>query len=126
MIFQDFEGREIRVVTDLMQVAAEQIAKMYKARWQIEVFFRWIKQHLNIPTLFGTIENAVYGQLFGALMVYVLLKWLFDATNPTLPRHATLSFARFSRAICRLPVEWLVRIQHIVQKYNLFWFIEVT
>nr|WP_311764917.1 transposase [Paenibacillus agricola] len=37
-----------------MQVTAEQIAQMYKARWQIEVFFRWIKQHLNIPTLFGT------------------------------------------------------------------------
>ncbi|WP_375377904.1 hypothetical protein [Paenibacillus sp. MZ04-78.2] len=38
-----------------------------------QVFFRWIKQHLNIPTLFGTTENAVYGQLFAALMVYVLL-----------------------------------------------------
>ncbi|NHN32814.1 transposase [Paenibacillus agricola] len=38
----------------MMQVTAEQIAQMYKARWQIEVFFRWIKQHLNIPTLFGT------------------------------------------------------------------------
>ncbi len=118
MIFQDFKGRDIRVVTDLMQVAAEQVAQMYKDRWQIEVFFRWIKQHLNIPTLFGTTENAVYGQLFGALMVYVLLKWMLDATNPTLPRHATLSFARLSRlfALCRLSIEWLVRIQHIVQK----------
>ncbi|WP_269079205.1 transposase [Paenibacillus durus] len=39
---------------------------MYKVRWQIEVFFRWIKQHLNIPTLFDTTQNAVYGQtLFG-------------------------------------------------------------
>ncbi|WP_376717948.1 transposase [Paenibacillus forsythiae] len=66
VIFRDYEGREIRVVTDLMQVTAEQIALMYKARWQVEVFFRWIKQHLNIPTLFGTTENAVYGQLFGA------------------------------------------------------------
>lgn len=128
VIFQDFKGREIRVVTDLMQVTAEQIAQMYKARWQIEVFFRWIKQHLNIPTLFGTTENAVYGQLFGALMVYVMLKWLFDATNSALPRHATLSFARFSRlfALCRLPVEWLVRIHYIVQKRNLSRFIEVT
>ncbi|MCE5173480.1 IS4 family transposase, partial [Paenibacillus profundus] len=50
VMFRDFEGREIRVATDLMQVTAEQIAQMYKARWQVEVFFRWIKQHLNVPT----------------------------------------------------------------------------
>ena len=52
------------MVTDLMGVTAEQITQIYKTRWQIEVFFRWIKQHLNIPTLFGITENAVYGQLY--------------------------------------------------------------
>ncbi|WP_442953154.1 transposase [Paenibacillus sp. IHB B 3084] len=118
VIFRDFEGREIRVVTDLMQVTAEQIAQMYKARWQIEVFFRWIKQHLNIPTLFGTTENAVYGQLFCALIVYVLHKWLFDAAQGTWPKHAILSFARFSRLFLlqNLPVEWLIQIQHVLLK----------
>ncbi|MGR6764019.1 transposase [Paenibacillus sp. T2-29] len=74
VMFWDFEGREIWVVTDLMQVTAEQIAQMCKAWWQMEVFFRWIKQHLNIPTLFGATPNAVYGQLFCAFIVYVLLK----------------------------------------------------
>ncbi|WP_445667390.1 transposase [Paenibacillus sp. FSL H8-0034] len=59
MIFRDFEGREIPVVTDLMQVTAEQIAQMYTARWQIEVFSHWIKQHLNVATLLGAIENAL-------------------------------------------------------------------
>ncbi|MNW40922.1 Transposase DDE domain protein [compost metagenome] len=97
VMFGDFEGREIRVVTDFMRVTAEQIAQIYKARWQIEVFFRWIKQHLNIPTLFGTTENAVYGQLFCALIVYVLLNWLFVAAQTSWPQHAVLSFARFSR-----------------------------
>ncbi|WP_397357118.1 hypothetical protein [Paenibacillus sp. N3.4] len=63
--------------------------------WHIEVLFRWIKQHLNISTLFGTTENAVLGQLFSALMVYVLLKWLFDATNPTIPLHTKPSFVQF-------------------------------
>ncbi|WP_155271720.1 transposase [Paenibacillus polymyxa] len=89
---------------------------MYKARWQIEVFFRWIKQHLNIPTLFGTTENAVYGQLFCALIVYVLLKWLFDAAQTAWPKHAILSFARFSRLFLlqKLPVEWLIQIQHVL------------
>lgn len=51
VIFRDFEGREIRVVTDLMGLAAEQIALIYKSRWQIEVFFRWIKQHLKLSYL---------------------------------------------------------------------------
>lgn len=116
VIFHDFKGREIRVVTDLMQVTAEQIAEMYKARWQIEVFFRWIKQHLNIPTLFGTTENAVYGQLYAALIVYVLLKWLFDATIPIIPKHAQLSFARFSRlfALGALGVTWQVHMYKLL------------
>lgn len=107
VVFRDFEGREIRVVTDLMGATAEQIALIYKARWQIEVFFRWIKQHLNIPTLFGTTENAVYGQLFSALIVFVLLKWLFDGAKREFPRHAELSFVRFTRLLLigRLPVE---------------------
>lgn len=37
-----------------MEVSGEQIAQMYKARWEVELFFRWIKQNLNVPTLFGT------------------------------------------------------------------------
>lgn len=98
-----------------MGVSAEQIALIYKARWQIEVFFRWIKQHLNIPTLFGTTENAVYGQLFSALIVFVLLKWLFDGAKREFPRHAELSFVRFARLLLldRLPVEWMIRLQRL-------------
>ncbi|MEK3725874.1 IS4 family transposase [Paenibacillus sp. FSL H8-0034] len=119
VIFRDFEGREIRVVTNLMQVTPEQIAQMYKARWQIEVFFRWIKQHLNLTTLFGTTENAVYGQLFTALMVYVLLTRLFDAVSTGMSRHAKLSFVQFSRffVLGKLPVEWIVCIQRFIQTY---------
>lgn len=117
VIFRDFEGREIRVVTDLMGITAEQIALIYKARWQIEVFFRWIKQHLNIPTLFGTTENAVYGQLFSALIVFVLLKWLFDGANHALPRHAELSFVRFTRLLLQdeLPIEWIIGISRLIR-----------
>lgn len=117
VIFCDFEGREIRVVTDLIGITAEQVAQIYKARWQIEVFFRWIKQHLNIPTLFGTTENAVYGQLFSALLVFVLLKWLFDGAKDTLPRHAELSFVQFTRLqlLDGLPVEWMLHIHRMIK-----------
>lgn len=47
VIFRDDQDREVRVVIDLLQVTAEQIALMYKARWQVEVFFRWIKQNTS-------------------------------------------------------------------------------
>lgn len=64
VMFEDRQGHEIRVVTNLLKASAEEIAQIYKTRWEIETFFRWIKQHLNVPVLFGTTQNAVYGQLY--------------------------------------------------------------
>jgi IS4 transposase len=49
------------------------ITKIYRLRWQIELFFRWIKQHLRIKTFFGTSENAVKTQLWISVSVYVLV-----------------------------------------------------
>nr|WP_245796558.1 IS4 family transposase [Domibacillus antri] len=94
VFFRDHENREIRVVTSLRNVAAEVVADMYKARWAIELFFRWIKQNLNVPVLFGTTENAVYNQLFAALIAYVLLKWLYNQTK------SSISHARLSLVSC--------------------------
>ncbi|WP_223322219.1 transposase, partial [Leuconostoc mesenteroides] len=74
--FTDYEGKVMRVVTNLMDMTAEEIAGLYKSRWAIESFFRWIKQNLNVPVLFGTTSNAVYNQLFAAMIAYVLLKFL--------------------------------------------------
>lgn len=106
VIFKDNEGKEIRVVTNVMSVSAERIADMYKARWNIEIFFRWIKQHLNVPVLFGTTENAVFNQLYAALLAYVLLQWLFQQAKS----HAlgNRSFASFTRMLlCEtLPIDW--------------------
>jgi transposase len=74
--FMDYEGKEIHVVTSLMNITAEEIANMYKSRWAIETFFRWMKQNLNVPVLFGTTKNVVFNQMFAALIAYILLKWL--------------------------------------------------
>jgi len=49
------------------------IAQLYKCRWQIEIFFKWIKQHLRIKSFFGTTENAVKTQIWIAISVYVLV-----------------------------------------------------
>ena len=49
------------------------IAELYKCRWQVELFFKWIKQHLRIKSFFGTSENAVKSQIWIAVSVYVLV-----------------------------------------------------
>jgi transposase len=52
---------------------ATTICALYKARWQVELFFKWIKQHLRIKRFYGTSENAVKSQIWIALSVYVLV-----------------------------------------------------
>lgn len=55
---------------------AQVIAALYKARWQVELFFKWVKQHLHIKSFFGTSENAVKTQVWIAMSVYVLIATL--------------------------------------------------
>ena len=52
---------------------AKAIADLYKCRWQVELFFKWIKQHLKIKSFFGISENAVKTQIWIAISVYVLV-----------------------------------------------------
>jgi hypothetical protein len=57
----------------LWQPPQQAVAKLYKCRWQVELFFKWIKQHLRIKAFFGTSENAVKSQIWIAVSVYVLV-----------------------------------------------------
>ena len=69
-------GREYRFVTNADHLDAKTIADLYKERWQIELFFKWIKQNLKIKTFLGTSRNAVLTQIWIALCVYLLLAFL--------------------------------------------------
>jgi transposase len=60
-------------LTNNFTVPAQTIADLYKQRWQVELFFKWIKQHLRIKSFFGTSENAVKSQIWIAVSVYVLI-----------------------------------------------------
>jgi len=60
-------------LTNNLVLEAELIAKLYKQRWQIELFFKWIKQHLRIKAFYGTTQNAVYTQIWIAVAMYVLI-----------------------------------------------------
>lgn len=119
VFFKDDDGNEMRVVTNLMNVAPEVIADMYKARWGIETFFRWIKQNLNVPILFGTTENAVFNQLFAALIAYVLLKWLYSKTSEGRV-FKKLSFISFQRQLLKdnLPIDWRSELALVLKKHK--------
>ena len=65
--------KELIFLTNNFSLDADTIAKLYKDRWKIELFFKWIKQHLRIKSFFGTSENAVKIQIYSAIAVYVLV-----------------------------------------------------
>jgi hypothetical protein len=69
-------GKELRFVTNADHLDAKTIAELYKERWQIELFFKWIKQNLKVKTFLGTSKNAVMTQIWIALCVYLLLAFL--------------------------------------------------
>ena len=56
-----------------MSISALQVAELYKNRWQIELFFKWLKQHLRIKRFWGTSENAVKIQIYSAVSAYCLV-----------------------------------------------------
>lgn len=66
-------GRRLVFLTNNMMLPALIIAQLYRCRWQIELFFKWIKQHLHIKAFYGTSENAVKTQVWIAISVYVLV-----------------------------------------------------
>ncbi|ANB59679.1 IS4 family transposase [Anoxybacteroides amylolyticum] len=69
---KDSEGTVIVLVTNCFDRSAKEIADLYRCRWKIETFFKWMKQHLRIKRFWGTSENAVYTQIWVALITYCL------------------------------------------------------
>jgi IS4 transposase len=67
-------GKILRILTNDLDAPARQIANLYKRRWQIELFFRWVKQTLKIRHFLGTSENAVRIQIAVALIAFLLLR----------------------------------------------------
>jgi len=76
-------GKTYEFITNNFEVSAKTIADIYKSRWQIELFFKWIKQHLKIKTFFGTSKNAVMTQIWIAMIYYLLLAWIKYQTKFT-------------------------------------------
>ena len=67
------QKREFIFITNAMHISALQVAELYKNRWQVELFFKWLKQHLKIKRFWGTTENAVRIQIYDAICTYCLV-----------------------------------------------------
>lgn len=81
-------GRDITLLTNDLAAPAAEIARLYKDRWQIELFFKWIKQNLRIAHFLGTSRNAVTIQILAALIAYLLLRLAHIRHGAALPLQA--------------------------------------
>ena len=100
--YRDPETKKVyEFLTNDMEREAEEIAAIYKERWQVELFFKWIKQHLKIKSFWGTSMNAVYSQVWVALILTILL-WINKTLN----------------GIGASPYELLIMIKSTLLTYN--------
>ena len=89
--FKDPEtGKRLVFLTNHFGVPALSVCALYKSRWQVELFFKWVKQHLRIKQFFGTSENAVKSQVWIAVATYVLVAIVKKRLNLNLSLHAML------------------------------------
>jgi hypothetical protein len=101
-------GRELTLLTNDLDAPAVEIAALYKARWQVELFFKWLKQNLKLTRFLGTSRNAVIIQIMAALIAYLLLRL---ASLQYRASHGLQAIARLlpSTALARRPIASLLR-----------------
>jgi IS4 transposase len=102
-------------LTNNFELPALTIANLYKSRWQVELFFKWIKQHLRIKAFFGTSQNAVRTQIWIAVSIYVLVAIVKKELGLTASLYQILqvvSVTIFERA----PILQALQLQHTGEK----------
>ena len=105
-------NKELLFFTNNFTLSARTIADLYKGRWEIESFFRWIKQHLRIKTFLGTSKNAVMIQVWIAMIYYVLLSFIKFQTK------YSYSMLELARTVRELLLEKVSLIEILRMKYE--------
>lgn len=106
---EDSKGNVLQLFTNRFDLSAEEISEMYKSRWTIELFFKWIKQHLDIKKFYGQSEAAIHNQVFIALIVYCLN---ILAQTHTKSRRTILQISRFLKAsLWKAAYIWVLKIE---------------
>ena len=101
------QEREIVLLTNLLDFGATTIAAIYKERWQIELFFKALKQNLTVKTFVGTSENALRIQIWTALIALLLLKWLHHLSKANWSLSNLASMLRLNLFTYRELTNWL-------------------
>lgn len=105
----DTKGNELSLLTNRFDLSADEIAEIYKSRWAIELFFKWMKQHLNIKKFYGYSEQAVHNQVYIAMIVYCLNVLAQLNTNSA---QSYLQISRYLKAaLWKSAHIWLRKIQ---------------
>lgn len=108
---QDSEGNLLFLflVTNRFDQTCDEISEMYRSRWAIETFFKWMKQHLQIKHLYGTSEHAVYNQVWIALISFCLLVFVKMETKV---KHSLLQLTRWLTKLLWQPCgQWIKRLK---------------
>ena len=105
----DTKGNELTLITNRFDLDADEIVEIYRSRWAIELFFKWMKQHLSIKKFYGHSEQAVHNQIYIAMMVYCLNVL---AQLSTSSERIYLQISRFLKASLWKPAYiWIRKIQ---------------
>ncbi len=107
VVWDDENDREIVLLTNHLEFGATTIADIYKDRWQIELFFKALKQNLRIKTFIGTTENALRIQIWTALLALLLLKWLHHLSRASWSFSNLASLLRLNLFTYRDLTKWL-------------------
>ena len=110
--------KEFNFLTNNFTIPAMTVAQLYKQRWQIELFFKWIKQHLRINSFFGTSENAVKTQIWIAITVYVLVAIIKKRLNLDISLYTFLQILSVS-VFEKTPILQLVTDANYINQMNL-------
>lgn len=109
VVLYDKEGNRTFVFyTNNLSIEAEKIALLYRYRWRVELFFKWMKQHLRIKEFYGTSENAVKIQIYAAVIAYCLVNIVEKDLNITISTYKTLRILTTSLFV-KMPLVQLLR-----------------
>jgi hypothetical protein len=107
VVWDEVNQREIVLLTNLLQFGATTIAAIYKDRWEIELFFKALKQNLKVKSFVGTSENALRIQIWTALIAILLLKWLHHLSKAKWSLSNLASMLRLNLFTYRDLRQWL-------------------